>query len=313
MAHVTFIHGIGNKPEPDELLHEWKISLSDNDGVDLDALGVTTSMAYWADMLYANPAPEEAAQEASPLEVEGTVDPEDADMRWLDDVPDDQRQFVESLGSKLGLAEVTATPDELAPDPIIPDSPLEAVPLPPALKKRLMRVLLRDVHHFLYDVSFSPRPGETFQIRTDIRARVLHALQEADAGPGPHLLVGHSLGTVIAYDALTAIDDAPRVHALVTIGSPLGISEVRDGLTPPWTAADGWPSQRLGDGNWWNVFDALDPVCGFLDREIAPHYRRAGQSRVADVGVSNTGYWRHSIGKYLGQPTLRSILSEVFA
>jgi hypothetical protein len=312
LAHVTFIHGIANKPEPEELLHDWKISLADNDGIDLDALGVTSTMVYWADMLYANPAPEGSAQEESALEVEGTVDADDADLSWLADVSGAERQFVESLGQKFGLAEVTATRDELAPDPIVPESTLEAIPLPPWLKKRLMRVLLRDVHHYLYDVSFSPRPGETFHIRTDIRSRMLEALQEADGEPGPHLVFGHSLGTVIAYDALTAIDGAPRVDALVTVGSPLGISEVRDGLTPPWTAVDGWPAKRLGNGTWWNVFDALDPVCGGLDREIARHYRSDGRSRVADVGVSNTGYWRHSIGKYLGQPVVRSILSEIF-
>ncbi len=312
MAHVTFIHGIGNKPDPEKLLHEWHIALSDNDGPNLESLGVTSRMVYWADMLYANPAPEETVHEASPLEVAGIVDAHDADLRWLDDVPDEERRFVEALGRKVGLAEVTATTDEGAPDRIEPGTPLEAVPLPDGLKRRLMRVLLRDVHPFLYDATFSPRPGEEYKIRRDVRARVLDALKQAAALPGPHLLVWHSLGSVIAYDALTGIDEAPAVDALLTVGSPLGISEVRDGLTPPWTAEDGWPAQHLGNGTWWNVFDALDPVCGLVDRKIAPHYRRAGRTRVADVGVSNEGYWRHSIAKYLGQPALRSIMSEVF-
>jgi predicted alpha/beta hydrolase family esterase len=312
MGHITFIHGIGNKPDPETLLEQWRIALRDNDGLNLDSLGVTSSMVYWADMLYASPAPEESAQEASPLEVEQMVDAEDADLRWLDTVSDDERRFVEELGRKVGLAEVSATTDEAAPDPIVPGTPLEAVPLPPWLKKRLMRVLLRDVHHFLYDASFSPRAGETYQIRRDIRARVLTALKEAAEQPGPHLVVGHSLGSVIAYDALVAIDDAPAVDALLTVGSPLGISEVRDGLTPPWTAENGWPSQRLVDGTWRNVSDELDPVCGFGDRKIAKHYRRAGENRVTDVAVSNDGYWRHSIAKYLGQAPLRTILSEIF-
>ena len=85
-----------------------------------------------------------------------------------------------------------------------------------------MRVLLRDVHHFLYDAQFSPRPGETYKIRTDVRARALDALEDGAARPGPHLVVGHSLGSVIAYDALTAIDDAPKVDALMTAGSSVG-------------------------------------------------------------------------------------------
>ena len=39
MAHITFIHGIANKPAPDELLRQWQIALLDNDGINLDALG----------------------------------------------------------------------------------------------------------------------------------------------------------------------------------------------------------------------------------------------------------------------------------
>ena len=88
----------------------------------------------------------------------------------------------------------------------------------------------------------------------------------------------------------------------MTVGSPLGISEVREGLTPPWTSHDGWPSQRVGEGRWTNVYDPLDPVCGIVDRVIGTHYRQAGVVRVEDVAVSNTGSGRHSIGKYLGQP-----------
>ncbi len=42
--------------------------------------------------------------------------------------------------------EVIPAPEE-APDPIMPGSVLEAVPLPSWRKRRLMRVLLRDVHH----------------------------------------------------------------------------------------------------------------------------------------------------------------------
>jgi hypothetical protein len=311
MAHITFVHGIGNKTAPDELLNDWKIGLEFNDGVDLDALGVTTSMVYWADLLYPSPAAAQTAQESTLEAVDGMVDAQDADLSWLDDVPADERAFVESLGHKLGMADVSATPDEVADEPIEEGTPLEAVPLPPWLKKRLMRVLLRDVHHFLYDAEFSPRLGETYKIRTEIRARMLKGLTAADSQPGPHILFGHSLGSVIAYDALTSIDDAPAVDALVTAGSPLGISEVRDGLTPPWTAQDGWPAKRLTDRCWWNVFDALDPVCGFTDRKIAEHYQRAGQIRVADIGVDNGGKWRHSISKYLGQPQMHSILNGI--
>ena len=44
MAHVTFIHGIGNKP-PAGLLHDlWLHGLATGGGPDLPAAGITSAM-----------------------------------------------------------------------------------------------------------------------------------------------------------------------------------------------------------------------------------------------------------------------------
>jgi hypothetical protein len=308
VGHVTFVHGIGNKPAAAELLEQWRIALLDDDGVDLDALGVTTSMVYWADVLYAKPAPVAAAHEATTLELEQSVGSGDADLSWLLEAPVGEQAFVQRLARDVGLAAVTPGDSDLD-DPVLPGSPLEAVPLPPWLKRRLMRVFLRDVHHYLFDATFSPRPGETFRVRRDVRARAVAALSAASERPRPHVVVGHSLGSVIAYDVLTGATDSPPVDALITVGSPLGLDEVQSGLTPPWTRCDGWPQQRLADGTWANIGDPLDPVCGF-DREIGGDFLRDGEVSVRDVGVINHGSWRHSIGKYLGQPALRMCLLD---
>lgn len=308
MPHVTFVHGIGNKPEPDVLLEQWRVALSDDDGVDLDALDVTSSMAYWADLLYDRPAAPGAAHEATAFELEQSVDAEDADMSWLRAVPAPERDFVQRLGRAVGLAEVVPAAAEL-PDPVVVGSALEAVPLPPWLKQRLMRVLLRDVHHYLYDSPFTPRAGTPpVPVRQAVRARAVDAFHVAADRPGPHVVLAHSLGTVIAYDVLAAIPGVAPIDALITVGSPLGISEVRDALAPPWTARDGWPARCLAEGTWDNVFDPLDPVCGGLDRRIARDYCRAGELAVRDIRVANKGSWKHAIGKYLGQEQLRGVL-----
>jgi hypothetical protein len=55
MPHVTFIHGIANKPPADRLLRSWERTLAANDGVNLGAEGVTRSMVYWADVMYESP------------------------------------------------------------------------------------------------------------------------------------------------------------------------------------------------------------------------------------------------------------------
>jgi len=54
MPHVTFIHGIANKHRSDVLLRNWNAELEVG-GLDLGSKGVTSSMAYWADVVYEKP------------------------------------------------------------------------------------------------------------------------------------------------------------------------------------------------------------------------------------------------------------------
>jgi hypothetical protein len=59
MAQVTFVHGIGNKPEPRALLDLWRRKLAQGAGaIDLGDAGVESSMVYWADVLYERPDPD---------------------------------------------------------------------------------------------------------------------------------------------------------------------------------------------------------------------------------------------------------------
>ena len=146
---------------------------------------------------------------------------------------------------------------------------LERVPLPWFLKQRVMDAFLRDVHHYLFDVEFGLPGRPPVRIQQVIRRRFLDAV----AGTGrqrPHVVVSHSMGTVIAYDCLKRVDGCAAVDGLITIGSPLGLDEIQDKLQPGWTRADGFPPRRSA-GGWTNLFDRLDPVCGF-DPQLASDY-----------------------------------------
>ena len=308
MPHVTFIHGIGNKPPEDRLLQSWERALAANGGINLGAEGVTRSMVYWADVMYENPKSEEGFEglEASGREFERD---EDIDLSFVDAAEGDEAEFVGSLIATLDF-DADVDDDEEPPESEA-GVEFERIPLPGWLKKRLMKAFLRDVHHYLYNTSYTPRPGATFLVQDEIRRRMTEALVagEAQAGDEPHIVVSHSMGTVIAYDCLKRVDDTPRVDGLVTIGSPLGLDEIQDAFAPEWTRDDGFPSEKL-NGAWWNVFDRLDPVAG-LDPDLADDYRRGGTESLNDVSEANFGRWRHSISKYMGQPKLRSALSEL--
>ncbi len=311
MPHVTFIHGISNQPDADTLLRSWVDRLADS-GLNLGELGTTYSMVYWADVMYGEPQSVDAQNES----VDGGLglSEEDEDLSWRQNLPDNEREFVERLERRLDR-DVPPPADDRSGAPAVRESEqewlsshseLEAVPLPWFIKRRVMKVFLRDVHHYLFNATSEPRPGESYEVRTYIRDRFVNQLL-ADRvtnianGGGKHVVVGHSMGTVISYDCLKNVSETVLVDGCMTLGSPLGLSEVTDNLTPGYSRGDGYPSEKVSDA-WINVFDRLDPVA--LDSHLANDYRAGGRKIIEDVRVRNSGAWRHSSWKYLGQAKL---------
>lgn len=301
MPHITFIHGIGNKPSQDYLLRSWKEALGDVDGVELGALGVSSSMVYWADLLYVSPAePKDAHESLEALEQGGV---EEVDMSWLADADSEETAMIAGIAAKTGFTELAGVPARAVE---LPPGDLERIPLPGFLKVRLMSTFLRDVHHYLYNQKFSPRPGDSYRIQDVIRARMVRALAQGSEKPGPHVVLSHSMGTVISYDCLMRVPECPRVDALITLGSPLGLDEIQDKFKPEWSRANGFPSDRVGS-SWVNVYDRLDPVVG-LDPKLGNDYESGGKVVIRDIHEPNYGRWRHSISKYLGGAQLREVL-----
>jgi hypothetical protein len=305
MPHITFIHGIANKPAPDVLLRLWRHSLAMNDGLDLGAEGVTSTMVYWADVMYESPKPEMAEHESNDSIIERRD--QDLDMGWKSDLDGAELSWARDLEARRAHeAEPPGVDFDYSPDESDFESiAFERIPLPWWLKRRLMKTFLRDVHHYLFNTAHSPREGVVYQVQDEIRSRFLEALANGAERQGPHIVVSHSMGTVIAYDCLKRVPDCPAVDGLITIGSPLGLDEVQDKLRPEWTRADGYPIKAGED--WVNIYDKLDPVAGF-DPKFANDYRKDGENVVLDINEQNSGSWRHNISKYLSGTELRAQL-----
>jgi hypothetical protein len=97
--------------------------------------------------------------------------------------------------------------------------------------------LMRDV--YLY----TTRAG----VRDEIDRIVGPALNET-----PCVVIGHSLGSVVAYNVLRTDRRALKVQAYITVGSPLAVRAVRDQLRPI-----GFPAPVKA---WYNAFDPKDIV-----------------------------------------------------
>ncbi len=311
MPHVTFIHGISNKPEEKKLLKIWNDTLANDsfaNSLDLGASGVSSSMIYWADVFYEKPSIEDSFESAAGLESieEVAVKEEEPDMSWRENIRGEEKEMVDALAAKLSFDLLVN--DSSAPPKEEMGRTLERIPLPWFVKRRLMKWLLRDVHHYLFNSNYSPRVGTSFIVQDEIRSRVMKKLNEVNTDK--HIVISHSMGTIIMYDCLKRIQDCPSIHGLMTIGSPLGIDEVQDKLKPEWTRNNGFPEKLKGQ--WVNVYDSLDPVTGF-DGNIANDYKQNSNEVIEVINEQSWGAWRHNITNYLSGPKLRSALSKMLA
>jgi len=303
-GHVTFIHGIANQPAPDRMLDIWKRIVADGgDGVDLDVLGVSSSFIYWADVMYEKNLDEMPDQESMIFEGVSAGQLPAIDESYLESTDDEEQAFLQSFIDTYNLDADPSTPVPSVSDVDVELAyRLEALPLPWALKRPLMRILLRDVHHYLFDTEHSPRRDVNYRVQREIRRRFVEATAQVTGRP--HVVVAHSMGTVITYDLLKRVAESTAVDTVITLGSPLGLSEIQHKMKPEYSSHDGYASKAA---RWWNFSDRLDPVCG-PDPRIANDYRKGGSSVITDVIVRNTGWFRHPVDKYLRQPSVQAAI-----
>ena len=121
-----------------------------------------------------------------------------------------------------------------------------------------------------------------FQRDDELADAVLRKAEKVLASE-PRVLIGHSLGSIVAYEALHTFSG---VATLVTLGSPLALTSVRRGLRH---------GERVPPGvrNWVNVYDPSDPVS--CAGGLAPFW-----PAVDDRTVDNEGD-PHSVLRYLGK------------
>ncbi|MFD6096374.1 hypothetical protein ACFWF4_08720 [Nocardiopsis flavescens] len=106
-------------------------------------------------------------------------------------------------------------------------------------------------------------------LRLAARKRVLDRIT-----PHTRVVIAHSLGSVVAYEALCSAPDH-SVRALVTLGSPLGMRLIFDRLDP--TPQGAWPGGTHPDFTWTNITDPSDPVAAIddLTTQFGTHVRAA--------------------------------------
>ena len=286
-ATVVYVHGAGNKPPEDDLKRSWDQDLFGQE------MGRRTRMVYYADLLYGRPGaigPDacNATEALAALVAEPATDPrtrrvvmaaEDAEL--FAGLTESGQEFALSLSISMATRGISQPPP--------PAGAAAILPLPSPLRRLLLRQLLQRLIPDANGYFFTDR-------KEPIRSRLRRVLESID---GPVVVVSHSLGTVIAYDVLSQLGAVGRpVPLFVTLGSPLGYSEIQDVVARPLRVP---ALVRL----WANFADPFDLVT--LDTSLGDDFGAA--SAIIDVRVDNPSPNNHAACGYLKNAQVRSSVS----
>jgi len=297
---IVYVHGIGNKPPASVLKAQWDNALFGFD------LGERSRMAYWVDRErypvplddvslggdYADGSENAPTGELSPKEVRAPWNPKaelerlSSEIQELAAVPSRQAPTSTDVDRLSRLADRMLSQSNLPDDEKFARlaDDLRGVKGDQLRRLQAQRYGPSAVQAQIFD--FLPRPMRQWLTRNVTRmflrdvndmfvdkakgAVMLESLRERlRAGGAPFIVVAHSQGSMIAYSVLMEPEFRDLDVALfVTIGSPLGITEVEDyirDLTGATTLVVP-PNVR----RWINVCDPFDPVA--LDKDLSNEY-----------------------------------------
>ena len=281
---VVYCHGISNMPAEPELRSEWDRALFGADQ------GERTRMAYWVDRTrYPRPAglsTRSVGEERSllPPEAEALLE---ASIEGSDS-PAESAAFVEAMTEQLRNASLKAARDG-APLGGAAALSVEAKGLWSPVTALFTKAFLADVNDFLFSQAKRARMVQT------VKDRIV-------TGGGPFVVIGHSQGSMVTYQALIELaQERPelQVDLFLTIGSPLGLPQVTDVLHE-------WHGKTLpipaAVTRWVNIAQDGDIVC--LDQSLADEYSSRGKPAVEDERIRGL-VWppskAHAADRYLSR------------
>lgn len=266
MPQVVGVHGIGKQlMGEDSLLKDWLPALRDGlaraDGPALDIGGM--AMGFYGDLF--RPPGEFLAVGDPRYTAADVATGLEQDLLWA---------WWQAAAETDARVVAPEAPDTLARTPRSVQAALRALSGCRFFSDLALRALVFDLKQVC---AYLTDPN----VRSAAQQRVAKLI-----GEDTRVVVAHSLGSVVAYEALCTLP-GHRVRALVTLGSPLGLPMIFDRLLPE---PGCWPG---GEGlTWTNLADAGDVVA--LVKDLRPRFG----PRLRNAVVHN-GSCAHDADAYL--------------
>jgi hypothetical protein len=205
------------------------------------------------------------------------------------------RDVLEEVRKKVGITDAEIEAE-------IPGSVVQRGPLNWGWVQAILKVIDQKVP-FGSEVSIALFTKDVFDYLTKagIRDTIDAGVQQAIRPNEPTVVVGHSLGTVVAYNVLRREGKSRNwsVPLFVTVGSPLGVKRIRQALAP--TTFPECASR------WFNAYDERDVVALY---PLQDPYFKVTPAIANKNDVKNQTKNRHGIVGYLNDPVVAKTIYD---
>jgi pimeloyl-ACP methyl ester carboxylesterase len=293
---ILGIHGMRNKPPKRLLERWWKDALQEGlRGIGRPQRFLKFKLVYWADFLYPEPLNPAVKDKEDPLFIANPYLP--------------ARTVSKKRSGTLRKKVLDYVRRQLDKIMINDDLSINYT----AVTDLIIRRYFRDLDIY-YTKQCLDRTNTMCRAKDAIReelARKLRKYRRRDI-----LLIGHSMGSIIAYDVLIHSVPDVRIHTLVTMGSPLGLPPVmlkiiaEEGKKPRKPIIAKTPENIVHA--WYNFSDLKDRVA--TDYTLSEDYTANSKNvRAVDVIIDNDYQYRgirnpHNVYGYLRTPELAHVI-----
>lgn len=281
---LVFIHGRAQQnKDATALKKEWIASFREGlerNGLELPIPETDIRFPYYGDTLFQLAQGVDPATAAA-IVVKGTGPADAAERKFMQDV-------IKEIAEKAGITE-----EEIEEE--IPAEVVEKGPLNWPWVQGILKVIDRKVPFgSSASVALFTRDVYQYLTNTALREHINNGVRAAINSDEPTVVVSHSLGTVVAYSLVRGEAKARRwqIPTFITVGSPLGVTKIRQSLAPI--------SALSGVETWFNAYDERDVVALYPLQK--PHFDLSPFSIVNKRNVKNQTENRHGISGYLNDP-----------
>ena len=257
---IIGVHGLGNKVSKDLYTKYWEQSITE--GIKLISPDFSESfnleLCYWADFFYPEPLIEDSSIISDIINKNFSR----VDSKIINDNIYDFQPYLPAVNPK--REKVKPLKAEIKKYTLQRFKGLLTsikIPVPGTITNLVIDNTLKELG-FYFENKFVVvnHKNEKELIREAIQNDLIEIIKKH--GNKDIMLIGHSMGTIIAYDALIKLsrtDPDIKISYFVTIGSPLGIPPVRDQIKSIY----GYKVLKVPENiknEWYNFTDLRDNV-----------------------------------------------------